>query len=152
MEDILTCHSTKGTGVIIQMNDDCIPFTCFDFGVLVLCLLARCQTATAYWDRAIVSGITNTCAFTTSHNIHCEKGLLVFFMIMFRKLKAHNSGLVQRPWSRLHTDSKHQTVCSMVAQRFVPKVGRLQNMLGLSLGLGKTWWRTSTPAKRICYY
>ncbi len=54
-EDFLTRHSRKITGVNNKVNDGLIPFSCFSFRVLVLCMLAPTMT---------------------NQNVCCEIGLL----------------------------------------------------------------------------
>lgn len=51
MKDILTCHSRRSTGVNNEISNGWIPFSCWSFGVLVLCLLALCHTVRAYRGR-----------------------------------------------------------------------------------------------------
>lgn len=61
MEEILTHHHRKSTGVNDKIINCWIPFSCTSFRVLVLCML----TGTLEYNRAFLNIIINTCAFPT---------------------------------------------------------------------------------------
>ncbi len=66
--------SQKSGGVNNKINDGWIPFSCFSFRVLLLCMLATVTlswpTGTLEYSRAIVNVISNTCALPLSNSPH----------------------------------------------------------------------------------
>ncbi len=103
------------------MNDGWIPFSCFSFRVLVLCVLARCHTVTV---TAIINVVSNTCSFLTMTDQKAKTPLL--FQGQFSLNCSNIQHTVQTPgystWtpsSQPHTDLS-AAIQQMVLQHLVP--------------------------------